>query len=72
MKDNNHFPQLPPGGGGRLRALLASLDGDQKQLDEDPRYQEGWDDGYAAAQQNHKRLAKAIANVYRIDEWSDQ
>lgn len=66
MKDNNHFPQLPPGGGGRLRALLASLDGDQKQLDEDPRYQEGWDDGYKAAQENHRVLTSALAKVYSI------
>ena len=69
MKDYNN---QPPGGHGKLRALLAQLGEDQEQLNTDPRYKEGYDDGYAAAQQNHKRLARAIASVYRIDEWSDQ
>ena len=66
MKDNNHLPLLPPGGGGRLRALLASLDEDDKQLEQDPRYQEGFDDGYKAAQENHRVLASALAKVYNI------
>ena len=65
MNDNNHFPQLPPGGGGRLRALLASLDQDID-LKEDPRWQEGFDDGYKAAQENHRVLASALAKVYNI------
>jgi hypothetical protein len=66
MKDNNNFfPQLPPGGGGRLRALLASLEEDDK-LDQDPRYQEGYDDGYRAAQENHRVLTTALAKVYNI------
>ena len=65
MKDNNHLPLLPPGGGGRLRALLASLDQDID-LQEDPRWQEGFDDGYKAAQENHRVLASALAKVYNI------
>lgn len=69
MKDYNN---QPPGGHGKLRALLAQLGEDQEQLNNDPRYKEGYDDGYAAALANHKRLTRAIANVYRIDEWEDQ
>jgi len=65
MKDNNNFPQLPSGGSGRLRALLASLQEDDK-LDQDPRYQEGFDDGYRAAQENHRALTSALAKVYNI------
>ena len=69
MKD---YPQEPTGGKNRLKELLDHLHEDQEQLKKHPIYKEGFDDGYASAQQNHKRLAKAIASVYRIDEWSDQ
>ena len=72
MKDNPNFSQGPVGGSGRLRALLDSLNEDQGKLNTHPIYAEGYSDGYAAAQENHKRLARAIASVYRIDEWSDQ
>jgi hypothetical protein len=69
MRDYNN---QPPGGGGKLRALLEGLKEDQDKLNNHPIYKEGFDDGYAAAQQNHKRMAKAIANVYRINEWGDE
>jgi len=72
MSDNPNFSQGPVGGNGRLRALLDSLNEDQTKLNNHPLYKEGWDDGYRAAQENHKRLTRAIANVYRIDEWEDQ
>jgi hypothetical protein len=69
MRDYNN---QPPGGRGRLRALLASIGEDaEERLTDDPRYKEGHDDGYeagyAAAQANHRQLTKAIADVYRIE-----
>ena len=69
MRDYNN---QPPGGRGRLRALLASIGEDaEERLTNDPRYKEGFDDGYeagyAAAQANHRQLTKAIADVYRIE-----
>jgi len=68
MSDNPNFSQGPVGGSGRLRELLDSLNEDQAKLNTHPIYKEGYDDGYRAAQENHKRLTRAIANVYRIDD----
>jgi hypothetical protein len=66
MRDYNN---QPPGGSGRLRALLASIgEGAEERLTEDPRYKEGFDDGYKAAQENHRKLAEALAQVYGIKE----
>ena len=69
MRDYNN---QPPGGRGRLRALLASIgENAEERLTDDPRYKEGFDEGfeagYAAAQANHRQLTKAIADVYRIE-----
>jgi hypothetical protein len=65
MNDNNNLP----GGSGRLRALLQSIgERAEDRLIQDPRYREGWDDGYAAAQRNHRLLAEALAAVYDIRE----
>jgi hypothetical protein len=50
--DENSWIPVPPGGAGRLRALLASIGEDQKKLSENPLYKEGYDDGYQAAQGN--------------------
>jgi hypothetical protein len=63
------YNNQPPGGHGKLRALLEGLKEDQDKLDNHPIYKEGWDDGYRAAQENHRKLAKALAKVYNIDEW---
>ena len=65
---NDHFPQMPPGGSGRLRALLANLKEDEGKLTENPLYKEGWDDGYQAAQENHRLLTQALSKVYNINE----
>jgi hypothetical protein len=66
MKDNDNNL---PGGSGRLRALLESIgERAEYRLIQDPRYREGWDDGYAAAQENHRRLAEALAAVYNVQE----
>jgi hypothetical protein len=66
---NSQFPQMPPGGKGTLRAMLASLKQDQTpfKLEDHPLYKEGFDDGYQAAQANHKMLTSALAKVYNID-----
>ena len=66
MDYNNH----PPGGQGKLRALLESLKEDQAKLDNHPIYKEGYDDGFQAAQEAHRTLTKALAKVYCIDLWS--
>ena len=66
--DENSWMPVPPSGPGRLRALLANLGEDQKKLTENPLYKEGWDDGYQAAQENHRRLAEALASVYNVKE----
>lgn len=64
MKDNNL-----PSGAGRLRALLSSIgERAEERLTNDPRYKEGWDDGYAASQENYKKLTLALAKVYNIEE----
>ncbi len=65
MKDDNNLP----GGRGRLRALLRSIGEDpEDRLVDDPRYCEGFDDGFQAAQAKHKLLAQALAAVYNVKE----
>ena len=66
------YNNQPPGGQGRLRALLESLKEDQAKLDNHPIYKEGFDDGFRAAQEAHRKLTKAIARVYNIDSWGDE
>jgi hypothetical protein len=66
------YNNQPPGGQGKLRALLESLKEDQDKLDNHPIYKEGYDDGYKAAQEAHRKLTKALANVYNIDKWEEQ
>ena len=63
-----NYNNQPPGGSGKLRALLESLREDQDKLDNHPIYLEGWYDGFQAAQEAHRKLAKALAKVYNIDE----
>lgn len=69
MRDeNNWIPPMPPGGPGRLRALLENLGEDRKKLTEHPLYKEGYDDGYQAAQENHRLLTQALSKVYNIND----
>ena len=63
----SNYPEMPPGGSGRLRALLLSIKEDENKLNNHPLYKEGWDDGFQAAQESHKKLASALAKVYNID-----
>ena len=57
----------PEGGKGKLRMLLTRLNEDQERLNSHPIYKEGWDDGFQAAQESHRKLTKALAKVYNID-----
>ncbi len=66
------YNNQPPGGQGKLRALLGSLKEDQAKLDNHPIYKEGFDDGFRAAQEAHRKLTRALAQVYKIDEWGDE
>jgi len=66
MNDKNNLPEFPEGGHGRLRAWLTSIKEEHTQLINHPIYKEGWDEGYKAAQQNHKKLANALAKLYNI------
>jgi hypothetical protein len=52
--------------------LLEGLKEDQEKLDNHPIYKEGWDDGFRAAQEAHKKLTKALARVYNINDWDDE
>jgi hypothetical protein len=65
--NNDHFPKMPEGGQGRLRQLLDSLKEDQEKLNSHPIYKEGWDDGFQAAQESHRKLTKALSKIYNID-----
>lgn len=65
---NNHLPQMPEGGSRRIRAMLLQMKEDETRLDNNPLYKEGWDDGYQAAQENHRKLASALAKVYNIND----
>ena len=65
--NNDQFPQMPEGGKGRLRQLLESLNEDQEKLNSHPIYREGWDDGFRAAQESHRKLTQALAKVYNMD-----
>jgi hypothetical protein len=62
------YNNQPPGGHGKLRALLESLKEDQAKLDNHPIYREGFTDGFQAAQKAHRKLTKALAKVYCIDD----
>ena len=64
--NNNDFPQIPEGGDGRLRAMLASLKEDQSKLDNNPLYKEGYDDGFRDAQSKYQQLTSALCAVYNI------
>ena len=71
MIDNNGeewHPQMPEGGSGRLRALLASLKEDHLKLDSHPIYKEGYDDGLQTATRRYKEILRAVAAVYSAND----
>lgn len=62
MKNN-----LPPGGSGKLRALLDRVGVPVDSMETHPLYQEGYDDGRADAHDQLLKLFEALAAVYQID-----
>ena len=47
---------------------LTTLETSSGRIEISVREAEGWDDGYQAAQENHRRLAEALASVYNVKE----
>jgi len=67
MNNDDMFPRHE-GGKNRLKALLQNLEMDQEQLTSDPRYKEGYDDGYTVgrmeAEAEAKCLVRALTRLY--------
>jgi hypothetical protein len=67
MNNDDMFPKHE-GGKNRLKALLQNLEMDQEQLTSDPRYKEGYDDGYTAgrleSQFEARCLIRALTKLY--------
>lgn len=61
---------MPPGGSGRLRALLESIREDTNKLDDNPLYQEGYDDGVKDAEEKYRKLSTALSAFYNINQES--
>ena len=59
-------PHFPTGGRGSLKKMLEEIDADEKELTENILYKEGFDAGYAAAQENYRKLHSALSAVYNI------
>lgn len=59
MNNDAMFPRHD-GGKNRLKQLLQNLEMDQEQLTNDPRYKEGYDDGYERGKQDAERRAQHI------------
>ncbi len=63
------FGALPPG--KNLRQLLQELDESDEEMKANPCWQQGFEDGYEAAVENHRQLTAALAAVYRIDRFGE-
>lgn len=63
---NSNFSQFPEGGNRRIRKLLESIQEDESKLDKHPLYQEGFDDGRRAAEEQYKKLTSALSQLYQI------
>ena len=59
-------PPFPTGGRGSLRKMLEDINGEQNQLEDHPIFKEGYDSGYADAQENYRKLHTALSAVYNI------
>ena len=68
IDDNGWLPKMPEGGNGSLRALLASLKEDTSQLENNPIYKEGYDDGLQTATKRYKEILKAVSAVYSAND----
>lgn len=65
------FGPAGPGKGKSLRELLTELGEPNEKLLNDERYKEGFEDGYTAAQENHRQLTAALAATYRISRFGE-
>ena len=63
MNNDDMFPRHE-GGKNRLKQLLQNLEIDQEQLTSDPRYKEGYDDGYTVGMAEARCDARAL--VYNL------
>jgi len=59
---------FPPGGRGSLRKMLEDMDAERQELITHPIFIEGFDAGYAAAQENYRKLHTALSAVYSIKD----
>jgi hypothetical protein len=60
-----------PGQGKSIRQILKECEENDDQLKANPLWQQGFEDGYAAAIENHRQLSAALHNVYRIDRFGE-
>ena len=61
-------PPFPPGGRGSLRKMLEDINADENEMKANPLYKEGYDDGYAAAEEAYRKLHTALSAVYQIND----
>lgn len=67
---NDFYSHMPPGGSGKLRALLAQLNDDrftEATLEKHPLYKEGFTDGKAVAKEQFRILLKTLSTIYELD-----
>jgi hypothetical protein len=60
-----------PGQGKSIRQILKDCEESDEQLKANPLWQQGFEDGYAEAMENHRQLSAALHNVYRIDRFGE-
>ncbi len=64
-----HFGAMPPG--KSLRQLLEEINESDEEMKASPMWQQGFEDGYQAAMENHRQLTAALAATYRIDRFGE-
>jgi hypothetical protein len=65
------FGPAGPGQGKKLRDILKELNETDEEMKASPLWQQGFEDGYTAAQENHRQLTAALAATYRIDRFRE-
>jgi hypothetical protein len=60
-----------PGQGKKLRDILKELNETDEEMKASPLWQQGYEDGYTAAMENHRQLSAALAATYRIDRFGE-